>query len=105
MNHSVILKDYIENRVYEVAHYILDTNCTVRAAAKKFEVSKSTVHKDLVDRLPHLNGTLAEEVRKVLDGNKAERHIRGGNATRAKYEKRRSGQTSPSEKRKAPLCL
>ena len=67
MNHSVILKDYIENRVYEVAQYILDTNCTVRAAAKKFEVSKSTVHKDLVDRLPHLNGTLAEEVRKVLD--------------------------------------
>ena len=81
MNHSVILKDYIENRVYEVAQYIL-----VRAAAKKFEVSKSTVHKDLVDRLPHLNGTLAEEVRKVLDGNKAERHIRGGLATKAKYE-------------------
>ena len=86
MNHSVILKDYIENRVYEVAQYILDTNCTVRAAAKKFEVSKSTVHKDLVDRLPHLNGTLAEEVRKVLDGNKAESHIRGGLATKAKYE-------------------
>ena len=58
----------------------------VRAAAKKFEVSKSTVHKDLVDRLPNLNGTLAEEVRKVLDGNKAERHIRGGLATKAKYE-------------------
>ena len=86
MNHSVILKDYIENRVYEVAQYILDTNCTVRAAAQKFEVSKSTVHKDLVDRLPNLNGTLAEEVRKVLDGNKAERHIRGGLATKAKYE-------------------
>ena len=77
MNHSVILKDYIENRVYEIAQYILDTNCTVRAAAKKFEVSKSTVHKDLVDRLPHLNSALAEE---------AERHIRGGLATKAKYE-------------------
>jgi sporulation transcriptional regulator SpoIIID len=86
MNHSVILKDYIENRVYEIAQYILDTNCTVRAAAKKFEVSKSTVHKDLVDRLPHLNSALAEEVRKVLDENKAERHIRGGLATKAKYE-------------------
>lgn len=86
MNHSVILKDYIESRVYEIAQYILDTNCTVRAAAKKFEVSKSTVHKDLVDRLPHLNGALAEEVRKVLNENKAERHIRGGLATKAKYE-------------------
>ena len=80
------MKDYIENRVYEIAHYILDNNCTVRAAAKQFEVSKSTVHKDLVERLPGLNMALAEDVRKILDDNKAERHIRGGLATTAKYE-------------------
>ena len=86
MNHSVILKDYIEDRVYEIAGYILETNCTVRAAASKFDVSKSTVHKDLVDRLPHINAALSDEVRKVLNEHKAERHIRGGLATKAKYE-------------------
>ena len=80
---------YIESRVFEIAKYILDTNCTVRAAARKFEVSKSTVHKDLVERLPHLSQSLADDVRKVLDENKAERHIRGGLATKAKYEAER----------------
>lgn len=89
MNNSVIVKDYIESRVYEIAQYILATNCTVRAAAKKFEVSKSTVHKDLVERLPNLSQGLADEVRKILDENKAERHIRGGLATKAKYEAER----------------
>lgn len=83
------MKDYIENRVYEIAKYIIETNCTVRAAASKFEVSKSTVHKDLVDRLPHLNAALSDDVRKVLNENKAERHIRGGLATKAKYEQRK----------------
>ncbi|MBR5786042.1 MAG: sporulation transcriptional regulator SpoIIID [Clostridia bacterium] len=83
------MRDYIESRVFEIAQYILDTNCTVRAAAKKFEVSKSTVHKDLVERLPQLSQSLAEEVRKILDENKAERHIRGGLATKAKYEEER----------------
>ena len=82
-------RDYIESRVFEIAKYILDTNCTVRAAARKFEVSKSTVHKDLVERLPHLSQSLADDVRKVLDENKAERHIRGGLATKAKYEAER----------------
>lgn len=82
-------RDYIESRVFEIAKYILDTNCTVRAAAQKFEVSKSTVHKDLVERLPHLSQSLADDVRKVLDENKAERHIRGGLATKAKYEAER----------------
>lgn len=85
----MIISDYIENRVFEIAQYILDTNCTVRAAAKKFEVSKSTVHKDLVERLPQLSQSLADEVRKILDENKAERHIRGGLATKAKYEAKR----------------
>lgn len=80
------MKDYIEERVYEIAEYILLTKCTVRAAAKKFDVSKSTVHKDCVQRLPELNPALAEEVRKILDVNKAERHIRGGQATKRKYE-------------------
>ena len=85
----MVIRDYIESRVFEIAQYILDTNCTVRAAAKKFEVSKSTVHKDLVERLPQLSQSLAEEVRKILDENKAERHIRGGLATKAKYEAER----------------
>ena len=85
----MVIRDYIESRVFEIAQYILDTNCTVRAAAKKFEVSKYTVHKDLVERLPQLSQSLAEEVRKILDENKAERHIRGGLATKAKYEAER----------------
>ena len=84
---AFVLKDYIEERVLEIANYILDNNCTVRMAAKKFEVSKSTVHKDMVERLPELSATLAEGVRAVLNDNKAERHIRGGLATKAKYEK------------------
>jgi len=82
------LKDYIEERVYEIANYIIDNNCTVRAAAKRFEVSKSTVHKDMVDRLPEISASLAEAVREILDGNKAERHIRGGLATKAKYREK-----------------
>lgn len=81
------MKDYIEDRVYEIAEYIVRTGCTVRACAGIFRVSKSTVHKDMTERLPELNATLAEEVRKILDVNKAERHIRGGLATKAKYER------------------
>ena len=96
---------YIEERAMEVANFIIAQNATVRQTAKKFGISKSTVHKDVTERLAEINPALAHQVKQVLDGNKAERHIRGGNATRAKYEKRRSGQTSPSEKRKAPLCL
>lgn len=89
MNNSIVINDYIEGRVYEIADYIIATGATVRAAAKKFDVSKSTVHKDLVDRLPKLNTILADEVRKVLDENKAVRHLRGGMATKAKYELKR----------------
>ena len=84
----MIIRDYIESRVFEIAQYILDTNCTVRAAAKKFEVSKSTVHKDLSQRLRQYNPVLYQQVRQVLDLNKQERHIRGGMATKRKYEKK-----------------
>ena len=79
------LKDYIEERAIEIAGYIIETNATVRQTAKKFGVSKSTVHKDVTDRLLQINPQLAREARKVLDYNKQERHIRGGMATREKY--------------------
>lgn len=79
------MKDYIEERAVNIANYIIESNATVRQTAKAFGVSKSTVHKDCADRLIAINPTLAKEVRKVLDVNKAERHIRGGLATREKY--------------------
>ena len=72
--------------MYEIAEYIVRTGCTVRACASVFRVSKSTVHKDMTERLPAINASLAEQVREILDVNKAERHIRGGLATKAKYE-------------------
>ena len=77
----------IEERAINLAQYIIDTGDTVRGAAKKFGVSKSTVHKDVSERLLHINRVLAIDVRKVLDENKAERHIRGGMATKLKDEK------------------
>ena len=80
------MKDYIEERVLELAHYIIDTGSTVRAAAKKFRVSKSTVHKDVTERLLEINPGLASGVKDVLENNKAERHLRGGMATREKYQ-------------------
>lgn len=83
------MKDYIEERVLLLANYIIDTKCTVRAAAKNFGISKSTVHKDLTERLEEISQGLYEEVRTILDDNKAERHIRGGLATKAKYERER----------------
>ena len=79
------MKDYIEERAVEIAHYIIETKATVRQTAKKFGISKSTVHKDVTERLEVINPGLAEEIRKVLDVNKAERHLRGGMATREKY--------------------
>lgn len=75
----------IEERAIAVAQYIIDTEDTVRGAAKKFGMSKSSIHKDVSQRLLHINYALAMEVRKVLDKNKAERHIRGGMATKLKY--------------------
>jgi putative DeoR family transcriptional regulator (stage III sporulation protein D) len=79
------MKDYIEKRVLELASYVIETGTTVRSAANHFKISKSTVHKDLTERLMEINPTLAHEVKLVLDNNKAERHIRGGMATREKY--------------------
>lgn len=80
------MKDYIEQRAVELAQYIIDNNSTVRSTAKIFNVSKSTVHKDVHERLFKINPSLYHEVQKVLEVNKAERHIRGGLATRAKYK-------------------
>ena len=80
------LKDYIEERALEIATYMIMSKATVREAAKIFKVSKSTVHKDISERLPKINPSIWESIRKVLDSNKAERHIRGGRATRLKYK-------------------
>ncbi|MCC8136945.1 MAG: sporulation transcriptional regulator SpoIIID [Clostridiales bacterium] len=79
------MKEYIEERVLTIADYIIENRATVREAAKQYGVSKSTVHKDMVDRLEEISPSLSREVRKVLDVNKLERHIRGGMATREKY--------------------
>ena len=75
----------IDERAIELAHYIIDSKDTVRGAAKKFGISKSTVHKDVSERLKKINPSLAREVRRILDENKAERHKRGGMATKLKY--------------------
>ncbi len=80
------LTDYIEERVLETAEYIIENGATVRDAAKVFNISKSTVHKDMSDRLRHLNPLLYKLVCAVMEHNKAERHIRGGQATYRKYK-------------------
>ena len=82
------MKDYIEERAVEIANYIIETNATVRQTSKKFGISKSTVHKDVTDRLVRINPALAGQARLVLDINKSERHIRGGMATKEKYQHR-----------------
>lgn len=79
------MKGNMEERAENLALYIIEHNATVREAAQKFSISKSTVHKDIVERLAQTNCSLANEVRKVLDINKAERHLRGGLATKRKY--------------------
>lgn len=79
------MKDYIEERAVEIGNYIIETKATVRQTAKRFGVSKSTVHKDVTARLAALNPILASQAREVLDINKSERHIRGGLATKEKY--------------------
>ena len=80
------MKGNIEDRAAELALYIIENKATVRAAAAKFGISKSTVHKDLSERLPTFNRPLFLQVKEVLEENKAERHIRGGIATRKKYK-------------------
>ncbi|HIT33436.1 MAG TPA: sporulation transcriptional regulator SpoIIID [Candidatus Faecousia intestinigallinarum] len=84
------MADTIEERARELAVYMIETGATVRAAAQHFGISKSTVHKDLQQKLPQYNKRLYEQVRRVLDENKAQRHIRGGMATRKKYLEERS---------------
>ena len=84
------MKDYIEKRAVVLAYYIIENNTTVRAAAKNFGFSKSSVHKDVTARLLDIDPLLAQAVKAVLDKNKAERHIRGGQATKLKYEKKRA---------------
>ena len=81
-----MLKDYISERAVTIGQYMVKHRSTVRSAAKKFGVSKSTVHKDISERLAKINPTLASEAKKLLDINKAERHIRGGIATKNKYK-------------------
>lgn len=83
------MRCYIEERTIELANYIIKNKCTVREAAKKFGISKSTVHKDITERLSEINLSLANEIRSILLENKQERHIRGGCATREKYRQRR----------------
>jgi len=79
------LKDYIQKRVMDLSCFIAERKATVRQAARHFGVSKSTVHKDVTERLPDINVDLATEVKHILEINKAERHIRGGEATKKKY--------------------
>ena len=79
------MRDYIEERAEEIGQYIVESGATVRQTAKKFGVSKSTVHKDVTERLVKINPFMAARIRVVLDVNKAERHIRGGMATKEKY--------------------
>ena len=80
------MPDSLEKRACELALYLIETGTTVRAAAKHFGISKSTVHKDLQQRLPSCNSALYAQVRQVLELNKQQRHIRGGQATRQKYK-------------------
>ena len=83
------MKGAVEDRAIELGEYILENKATVRAAAKKFHISKSTVHKDVSERLEMIDEDLFEEVRSVLNTNLNERHIRGGDATRRKYLSRK----------------
>lgn len=79
------MKDYIEQRVLDIARYIIESGATVRKTANVFKVSKSTVHKDVSERLEKIDFSAWEQVKNILDKNKAERHIRGGIATKMKY--------------------
>ncbi|MGI6050138.1 MAG: sporulation transcriptional regulator SpoIIID [Acetivibrionales bacterium] len=79
------MRHYIEERALELGSFIIENRSTVRAAAQNFGISKSTVHKDVTERLAKLDPSMAGQVKRILDENKAERHIRGGEATRQKY--------------------
>ena len=92
------MKGAVEERAVELGEYIIENNATVRAAAKKFHISKSTVHKDVSDRLRVVNPQLYHQVRGVLDINKAQRHIRGGIAPREKYRHQSESEQEHREK-------
>ena len=83
------MKEYIEERAIQIANYIIDENATVRQTAKRFGISKSTVHKDITTKLRYINKHLYAEAKKILDINKSERHLRGGEATKLKYLSRK----------------
>ena len=91
------MKDYIRKRVLDIGDHILASKHTVRQTAALFGVSKSTVHKDMIERLPQINKRLAAKVRCVLELNKAERHIRGGEATRKKYRESKEMAEGPKK--------
>lgn len=84
------MKGLPEERAISLAQYIIENNATVRQTAKKFNISKSTVHKDVAERLRTINEGLYHDVKRVLEQNKSERHIRGGMATKTKYERLRT---------------
>ena len=92
-----LYKSQIEERAVTIANYIIEVKATVRQAAKEFGVSKSTVHKDVTERLEKINPTLADKIRKILDINKSERHIRGGLATKEKYQNCRNNNVNRSK--------
>lgn len=92
------MKGVVEERAAMLGEYIIESKATVRSAAKKFGVSKSTVHKDVSQRLKIINPALYREVRQVLDTNKSERHIRGGMATKEKYLKEKQFKTHMGNK-------
>lgn len=85
------MQEHIRRRALDIGKYIIESSSTVRQTADVFGVSKSTVHKDVVDRLPQINQQLSTQVKHILDSNKAERHIRGGEATRRKYKDKPTG--------------
>lgn len=91
------MKGAVEERAIVLGEYILENKTTVRAAARRFHISKSTVHKDVSDRLKAVNPALYGQVREILEVNKAQRHIRGGLATREKYRKRSAEEAEKSE--------
>ncbi len=94
------MQDYIGERARKNGEYIAETGCTVRACAAHFAISKSTVHKDVTERLFYLDPTLYKRVQKVLGINLSQRHLRGGNATKLKYEKQRRQAVKNCQKRK-----
>ena len=97
------MQEYIQKRVLEISNYIIESSATVRQTATVFGVSKSTVHKDVTERLPLINEFIAAQVKDILENNKAERHLRGGMATKLKYAKEHEKQKALLEQEKATV--